>query len=125
MPTNIDSQRQELYRWLEHTDPSPLHNRALQQYEAETCSWMLRSPKWTNWLDAQDRCLWIHGIPGAGKTILASFLIEQIKKRCHQLPNGKYIYSYYYCYFGHDQDEATPFLRWIVCQLCRQIDVMP
>jgi len=40
---------------------------------------MLRSQEWTDWLYAKTRCIWIYGIPGAEKTILASHLIEAIK----------------------------------------------
>jgi hypothetical protein len=71
------------------------------------------------------RCLWIHGIPGAGKTILASWLIEEVQKHCKQSPKGLSTYAYYYCYFGHNQDEAMPFLRWIISQLSRQVEAVP
>jgi hypothetical protein len=86
---------------------------------------MLRSPAWASWLDATQRCLWIHGIPGAGKTVLMSYLIEQIKQHCGQSQNEKIAYIYYYFYFGHNQDEAVPFLRWLINQLCRQADFVP
>ncbi|RKK71217.1 hypothetical protein BFJ69_g11161 [Fusarium oxysporum] len=32
--------------------------------------------------------------------------------------------AYYYCYFGHPQDEAAPFLRWIITQLSRRAEVV-
>jgi len=32
---------------------------------------------------------------------------------------------YYYCYFGHNQDESSHFLRWIIGQLCRQSTNVP
>jgi NACHT domain len=86
---------------------------------------MLRSPEWASWLDAKQRCLWIHGIPGAGKTVLMSYLIEQIKQHRDQSQKGKSAYVYYYFYFGHNQDEAVPFLRWLINQLCRQADLVP
>ena len=86
---------------------------------------MLRSPEWANWLDAKQRSLWIHGIPGAGKTILMSYLVEQIKQHCKHIRPGKCAYVYYYCYFAHDQDETAPLLRWLLNQLCRQADVVP
>jgi hypothetical protein len=86
---------------------------------------MLRSPDWANWLDAKQRCLWIHGIPGAGKTVLMSYLIEQIKQHCDQSQKGRTAYVYYYSYFGHNQDEAGPFLRWLINQLCRQANFVP
>ncbi|KAH7094916.1 hypothetical protein FB567DRAFT_511316 [Paraphoma chrysanthemicola] len=118
-----ESQQREIYRWLEKTDPSPLHNRAWKLHEQETSSWMLRSPEWNEWLAGNLRCLWVHGIPGAGKTILASFLVEQLK--CHCKHRKRIAFSYYYCYFGHNQDEASPFLSWTISQLCRQAQFVP
>ena len=108
-----------MYSWLQpNTDPSPLHNRAEALIEPHTCDWVQRTPAWTDWLEARARCLWIHGIPGAGKTVLLSHLIKELKKI-----HGSVIY--YYCYFGHNQDEAAPFLRWLITQLCRQANSVP
>jgi hypothetical protein len=66
--------------------------------------------------------LWTHGIPGAGNSILASFLAEEIEKHCTSSSSegSKLGHAYYYCYFGHKQDESSHFLRWIIGQLCRQ-----
>ena len=86
---------------------------------------MKRSPEWIDWLEAKIRCLWIHGIPGAGKTVLMSHLIEQIKEYCDQSPNQDIAYAYYYCYFAHNQDETKPFLRWLISQLCRKAGRVP
>jgi len=74
--------------------------------------------------------MWIHGIPGAGKTVLASFLIEETKKACAtrisgNVPNKPVVCVYYYCYFARNQDEAGPFLRWLIGQLCRQCRLIP
>ena len=86
---------------------------------------MLRSPEWTDWLAGMHRCLWIHGIPGAGKTVLISYLIEQIGKFCDQTPHQRSIYVYYYCYFAHNQDETKPFLKWVISRLCREAGYIP
>jgi hypothetical protein len=109
-------------KWLQRTDPSPLHNRACSLYEPGTGDWMLRSPAWANWIGLKQRCIWVHGIPGAGKTILMSHLNEQIKKHCCKLQH--FAYSYYYCYFGHTQDESVPFLGSLLSQLCRQSNIV-
>lgn len=87
--------------------------------------WLLQSPEWINWLNRpdSDNFLWIHGIPGAGKTVLASFIIEQIKQYCNNAAEDGY--SYYYCHSSNNQDEAGPFLRWIVSQFCRQAQWIP
>src|SRR6185437_8727424 len=93
----------------------------IQEAPKHTSMWLLESAEWTNWLlyDADsNKFLWIHGIPGAGKTILASFIIEQLKQHCNDATEVGY--SYYYCHNFNNQDEAGPFLKWIVGQLCRQ-----
>uniref|UniRef100_A0A0D2YEP4 Nephrocystin 3-like N-terminal domain-containing protein n=1 Tax=Fusarium oxysporum (strain Fo5176) TaxID=660025 RepID=A0A0D2YEP4_FUSOF len=91
-----------------------------------TGSWVLRSQHWTNWLASSIRCLWVHGIPGSGKTILASWLIENVQDHCERVStvNAPCTSAYYYCYFGHHQDEAAPFLRWVITQLSRQAEVV-
>lgn len=87
---------------------------------------MLRSQHWTDWLASSTRCLWVHGIPGSGKTILVSWLIENVQDHCKRVSteNAPYTSAYYYCYFGHRQDEAAPFLRWVITQLSRQAEVV-
>jgi NACHT domain len=110
---------------LKHTDPSSLHQRAWEQKDPETCRWIQRLPEWSLWLQKRIRCLWIHGIPGAGKTILMSHLIEQTKDHCKSLKNKKVINVYYYCYFGHEQDEAAPLIQWLIEQLCRKDVFIP
>jgi hypothetical protein len=114
----IDSQRQDILKWLQVTDPSPLHHRSQQLYEPGTGQWVLRSPDWINWLATKIRCLWIHDIPGAGKTILASYLIEKIKVYCAKSNSPQVAFAYYYCYHGHNQDEVAPFLRWMIGPQC-------
>ena len=78
-----------------------------------------------DWLELRHRCLWIHGIPGAGKTVLISNLFEQTRRTCEESPMRKCACVYYYCYYGHKQDETLPFLRWLLNILCRQADRIP
>ncbi|KAK3695663.1 hypothetical protein B0T22DRAFT_534463 [Podospora appendiculata] len=114
------SQRREVYTWLQQTDPSPRHNAAISLYEEGTGEWILRSEEWNNWIKEQSRCIWIHVIPGAGKTVLAAHLIDQIRVVCASESTRRTALVYYYCYHGNNQDETVPLLRWLLCQLCRQ-----
>ncbi|KAK1757126.1 hypothetical protein QBC47DRAFT_412452 [Echria macrotheca] len=113
-----DRQSAEVTRWLVHTNPTDIHNRSIKLYEERTGEWMLKSQEWKTYIGGSTRSLWIHGIPGAGKTILMSHLIDSIDDHTR---NASLFYSYYYCYFGRNQDESEPFLRWIISQLCAQI----
>ncbi|OIW28792.1 hypothetical protein CONLIGDRAFT_644953 [Coniochaeta ligniaria NRRL 30616] len=84
--------------------------------------WLLRTPEWRGWLSRDARFLWLRGIPGAGKTVLASFLFQQLKA---EFQHRRKAVCYYYCYFGHNQDETTPFLCWVLSQLCRRAGRIP
>jgi hypothetical protein len=68
--------------------------------------------------------LWIHGIPGAGKTVLAAHIIETTLRIC-KAKDRRTTCVYYYCYHGHNQDESVPFLRWLVSQVLREADAIP
>ena len=43
-----------------------------------TGSWLLESPEYVSWLE-QPSTLWCRGIPGAGKTILSSLVIQTLR----------------------------------------------
>ncbi len=112
---------------FEHTNPSATHNSALPRHQDDTNAWVLESTQWMQWLMQANpsRLLWIHGIPGVGNTVLASFLIEQMQPYVECPGPLRFGFAYYYCLFSHNQDETGPFLRWIITQLCRQACRVP
>lgn len=122
---HADSERRQVSEWLERINPSSLHNAALDKHEPLTSEWFFRSPQWASWLEpsSQDRFLWIYGIPGAGKTVLASVAIEELKRLIGKRPGD--MCAYYYCHYSHNQDESVPFLSWIVSQVCRHTRHVP
>ncbi|KXX76563.1 Vegetative incompatibility protein HET-E-1 [Madurella mycetomatis] len=119
-----ESQEREFYNWLRRTDPCKLHHQACIRYESGTGDWVLRSDEWQNWQAGRHRCLWVHGIPGAGKTILASHIAKALDEQCRRATT-KMTSVYYYCNFSNNQDESVPFLRWTIDQLCRKADMIP
>jgi hypothetical protein len=68
----------EIYRWLSPSDPSTNFNKALQQRQEGTGLWLLQSSPFAKWHSQQNSFLWLHGIPGCGKTILSSTIIEHL-----------------------------------------------
>jgi hypothetical protein len=85
-------------------------------HQQGTGSWILDTSEWQGWMSKRYRLLWLHGIPGAGKTILASYLYKKLPE---------HLSTYYYCYFGHNQDETRAFLGWIISQICQKQDILP
>nr|RBQ97257.1 hypothetical protein FVER53263_06745 [Fusarium verticillioides] len=119
------SETREIIRWLERTNPSSLHNLAFSKHEPLTTAWVTNSSQWKDWvsLESETRLMWIYGLPGAGKTVLASYVIKELEKLCE--PANGSVCSYYYCHYSHNQDETVPFLSWVIGQVCRQINWIP
>ncbi|KAK3989982.1 hypothetical protein QBC44DRAFT_326451 [Cladorrhinum sp. PSN332] len=116
-----ENKKLEICEWFCQANASISHKAAVELYEPGTGDWVFRCEQWQQWVQLKLRCVWIHGIPGAGKTILASHLIEELKS---QQQNNKVLVSYYYCFHGHNRDETTPLLRWIISDLCRRTKII-
>ncbi|KAF2493616.1 ankyrin, partial [Lophium mytilinum] len=56
--------------------------------------WILRSPKFESWLNGSKRVLFCPGIPGSGKTVLASIVIEHIQMLSDEAPSVGLAWAY-------------------------------
>jgi hypothetical protein len=81
----IRQKRDQMKNWLSPPDPSTNYNKALQQRQQGTGMWLLQSDEFTRWKTRQNSLLWLHGIPGCGKTILSSTAIQYLDK-CSSQP---------------------------------------
>ncbi|PSN63591.1 ankyrin [Corynespora cassiicola Philippines] len=84
--------------WFSPVNPQLKHQAFRGDRVQGTGRWVLDLPQYQTWLSKNDSKLFIYGIPGAGKTTLASTIIDTwLEER----PRG---FAYFYC--RHD-DEAT------------------
>lgn len=72
----------EVIGWL---SPVAIHydyERIRRKSYRGSCKWILQVPEILNWLDPASTysLLWVHGIPGSGKTHASSFFIEHLQK---------------------------------------------
>ncbi|KAK3988993.1 hypothetical protein QBC44DRAFT_292124 [Cladorrhinum sp. PSN332] len=121
---SLDSdQKLQVYSWLERTNPSTNHNAALELYESGTGEWVQQTDEWKTWFTGPSRCLWIPGIPGAGKTVLAAHLTQTIETSlaCSEGTGNQQRTAciYYYCWHARESDESSSLLRWAISQLSR------
>src|SRR5881394_2579597 len=50
-----------------------------------TCTWVLQHQKFLTWLEEpSSSLLWVSGGPGRGKSVLASFLIDDLQTRANR-----------------------------------------
>jgi Cdc6-like AAA superfamily ATPase len=71
--------RQTILDWLSPLDYHPQHSDTFARRTEGTGRWFLSSPQFQSWVSATDSTLFCPGIPGAGKTILTSMVIDQLQ----------------------------------------------
>jgi Cdc6-like AAA superfamily ATPase len=77
---NLTQKQKEVYHWLSAPDPSENYNKALSQRQQGTGLWFLQRDVFQKWQTEQHSFVWLHGIPGCGKTILSSTIIDHLEK---------------------------------------------
>ena len=85
-----------------------------------TCEWVLTQDQYGTWkVEDGLQLLWLSGGPGIGKTMLSSFLVEELVHLAER--SSQITLAYYFC---DNKDErrrtATAILRGLLLQLLRQ-----
>ncbi|KAI1076452.1 hypothetical protein F5B20DRAFT_556101 [Whalleya microplaca] len=117
-----DRRRLRIMQWL-----SPFNNENLQDQYRETRSicgnaghWLLNDLRFQRWFSSS-QCLspllWLNGIPGAGKTILASAIVDQARSV------AKTSTAFFYCKYGDpSRNTFVSVARSLLAQLLAQND---
>ncbi|KAJ6201931.1 hypothetical protein J3E72DRAFT_410373 [Bipolaris maydis] len=95
--------------WLSAPNPSINYHKAHKQRQAGTGLWLLKSTS------AASR-LWLYGIPGCGKTILSSTVVEHLLQHCHS--DASMVTVYFYFDFNDTQKQDPELM---LCSLLRQL----
>ena len=120
----LDEKLAKICRWLSAPDPYLNYRKALKQRQACTGLWFLESEQYAKWKTDTASFLWLYGIPGCGKTVLSSTILENVFQYCADDP-GK-IVAYFYFDFN-DQEKQIPELmvRSLISQFSQQCDKVP
>ncbi|KAK0262647.1 hypothetical protein LTS09_003361 [Friedmanniomyces endolithicus] len=119
--STADAQRDKTHQWLSPPDPSMNHNKALQQRHAGTGLWFVKHETFSSFKDGKVPILWLHGIPGCGKTVLSSTIIEDL--RASSATSATALLLYFYFDFNDQQKQTCDgALRSLVCQMAHQSD---
>lgn len=114
-----DSGREKVVKWLGAADVINNHNASSKLRYGDTGSWFLSNDQFQAWLeDDSSPFFWLHAIPGAGKTILTSSVINYLK---HDFQSDEVGLAYFYCDYKDPmkQDPAVVF-RTLLAQLSSQ-----
>lgn len=95
--TNIQrtEKHKRICQWLTAPDPSFNYNRALKYRHVNTGGWFLETNIYLKWSSESGSLLWLYGIPGCGKTILSSTIIQNTVEYCRSRASSVVLYFYF------------------------------
>ena len=102
----LNEQRRQILDSFGSTDPGKNHRMSRKLWHPCTGLWLTNGPEFRDWLTNKTaKNIWCYGIPGSGKTVLASAVIEEVLKcRSHSIAA-----AYFYCDYKNakSQDPAN------------------
>ncbi|KAI5813157.1 hypothetical protein BZA77DRAFT_346632, partial [Pyronema omphalodes] len=88
-----DSERSSILQWISAIPYSSHHRRISEGRLEGTGEWLFERPEYNEWLSSNEsKLLLLRGIPGAGKTYIASKVID-----CLQPGTAGTNFAYFYC----------------------------
>src|SRR5208282_1747062 len=112
----VNAKQLNIINWLKVCDPSENHIAARELHEPGTGNWFIDSVDFIKWRDHEICSLWLQGIPGAGKTILCSTVIDQTKNFCATQSQFRCVY-FYFDFANKQKQIVNSFLRSSIIQL--------
>ncbi|KAJ7592136.1 ankyrin repeat-containing domain protein [Mycena floridula] len=114
----IDTERiqkhKEFLNWISKLNFQAIQVDTFAKHSPGTGEWFFKRPEFIDWRDEKTKFLWCPGIPGAGKTILSSIIIDHLRSISGPAPAVLYIY----CDYTHKSDQTpTQLLGSILKQL--------
>ncbi|KFY94788.1 hypothetical protein V500_03053, partial [Pseudogymnoascus sp. VKM F-4518 (FW-2643)] len=119
-----DQGRQTVLNWLTPIDFATQQSDFISRREAGTGEWLLESAEFQAWVKTSQQVLFCPGIPGAGKTILTSIVVNYLFANFRKDTNIGI--AYLYCNFRqNDEQKAKGLLASVLKQLAQDLYPLP
>lgn len=111
-----DSGRKDILNYFLPYNPQQNYEMSLSLRHPRTGLWLTRKPEFQTWLENTESALWLSGIPGAGKTVLAGTIIEEaLKKSSEDVAT-----AFFFCDY---KDTRTQTADDVLCALAWQLAI--
>lgn len=106
-------QDRKIENWLSPPNPSTNHNAAKEKHLEGTGQWFLESTEFSAWKSSTKSAIWVHGIPGCGKTILSSTTIQHLQSG----PEGTSLAYFFFDFSDTSKQSFEKMVRSLIFQL--------
>jgi hypothetical protein len=114
----------QIRQWLSPPDISINYQNAIKRCQAGTGLWLLESNAYAAWKKDPASFLWLYGIPGCGKTILSSTILQNILQYSSDDP-AKAVAYFYFDFNDPEKQSPELMVRSLICQLSQQCIKIP
>jgi hypothetical protein len=119
-----DQERRVIIDWLTPIDHSTHQSDFISRQQEGTGQWLLDSKQFQDWLIKGKQTLFCPGIPGAGKTIITSIVVEHLNTKFEN--DASIGIAYLYCNFQRQQEQTpTNMLASLLKQLIQEQHSVP
>lgn len=119
-----DRENSTILNWLTPIDYGPQQIDLIGRREAGTGEWLLKSKEFKKWISRRGRTLFCPGIPGAGKTMMSSIVVEHLSTKFEN--DTDVGIAYIYCSYQPQQHQGpVDLLRSLLKQLAQRQPKMP
>ncbi|KAI1331250.1 ankyrin repeat-containing domain protein [Xylariaceae sp. FL0255] len=102
---HVNVERRVILDWITPIDYSTQQCDFINRRQEGTGKWLLSSAEFQTWISNDKQTLFCPGIPGAGKTILTSIIVNDLLTRFGDDPNVGI--AYLYCSFRQTDDQKA------------------
>ncbi|KAK6497227.1 hypothetical protein TWF506_004701 [Arthrobotrys conoides] len=123
-----ESSPQDILNWLSPVDYAGHLRYVLSRRYKDTGKWFLQNPTFQNWIDGKEKTLLCSGMPGTGKTMIASIVLDHIRRLNDAQPISpkKAQIAVLSCSFKqHKKEGLKDFLKSLVRQLSMNYSKKP
>jgi hypothetical protein len=121
-------ERLKIFDWLSSVPYMSHHRSKAKALLPGSGKWLLRKPEFLEWMSTStSSILWLHGIPGSGKSMLVAHVIEYIQSRFSS-QTGPAPLAYFYCSRNSNEPERSDpseLMRSILEQLSCSSEDLP
>ncbi|KAG4261953.1 hypothetical protein FPRO03_11421 [Fusarium proliferatum] len=117
-------ENKDILQWLTPANYSLLQSDNIGRRHPGTGQWFINSSEFCHWRDSPNQTLFCPGIPGAGKTILTSIVVESLEALFSK--DKTVSIAYVYCNFQRQNDQtAKELVASLLKQLLQSLPTMP
>jgi Cdc6-like AAA superfamily ATPase len=114
----------KILHWLTSINSSAQQSDNIAKRQRGTGLWLLKSEKFKTWVEGKEQTLFCPGIPGAGKTIMSSIVVENLQETFSR--DDRVGIACLFCnYKNQNNERSIDLLASLLVQLVQERPVLP